>query len=229
MTGSVPVPLWREVLLRDLPGPEGPHLLVPRPTTKATQPSASQASDHSMGGGRGSSCRRIRRYQPADERDDARQRIEPHPVRTAQPRLPLAQHGHGDDLRQRLDDHHDGGQQLDERGQVGVAADEEADGRDDAHGGQAQHREAVLGVELAVRTEEDAVACGVVRHPRAAEEPGEDGREGGDEDQDGDGLGGALAPGLLQHGGGDRGGCDVAGSVIRCQSMTPRVPICSSR
>ncbi len=92
-----------------------------------------------------------------------------------------------------------------------VPGEQEAAGGDRAHREQADDREAVLGVEPAEGAEEHPVAGRVVGDAGAAEQTGADGGEGGDQDEDGHRVGGALAPGLFQDRGGDGPGGDAVG------------------
>ena len=146
---------------------------APRPGTRGADGEPAQREpDRLPGGG-------LVDVDPADQRDDRRQRVEPHLVRPAQLGLPAAQHDQGRDLRQPWMRPVRRQRQL----ITSVSVNSEPIAVITPIASRPSVGKCMLRVQLGEHRQEHLVPRGFVGHPRAAEQAGEHRAERRDHDR----------------------------------------------
>src|SRR5262249_42275618 len=141
--------------------------------------------------------------EPARERDHRREGVEWHAERAHDIGAGAGER-HGDDLRQKLNDHLDDDQGVDQ----GIGGEQTGGGGERSQKPEGEIRAVARGVQVREGAEETPFDGGRIRHTRKAEHGGEDGREGGPEDEDGDDDGGGGSVNALNEVAHDGGGMD---------------------
>src|SRR5439155_10589755 len=129
----------------------------------------------------------LRRHEdeaPEDERDEGRERIEPHPERTRSIRETFSEEQRPRDLRDERNERADG----DDRLQDVAEPQEGEERREDPQGDERHVGVTLLRVKPRERAEELAVAGGGPEDARVAERQREDRRERGPKNEEGDGA-----------------------------------------